>query len=193
MSDRARARWRAAPASAGSTCCSSPTLVDVRWLTGFTGSNALAVLGLRGDGRGALPDRLPLRLRRSPSRCPASGASRRPRRSCSAGGSASNFERAWAGPARRGRLRRRGADREGARRGLPSALGDRAELVAAGGLGRGAARGQGRRRGGAHPRGRAARRRGAARGPRPRPRGAHRGARSPSTSRSRCAAAARRR
>ena len=54
VSDARHGAWRAAPASAGSTCCSSRDLIDVRWLTGFTGQQrARRAAHCAGEGPGS--------------------------------------------------------------------------------------------------------------------------------------------
>ena len=140
-------------------------LVNVRWLTGFTGSNAAAVVGSRGQP--ALRDRLPLPDAVGRGGRPRVGARdrRRPAGRCGQGPAGLR----GAAP----RLRRRPHERQGPRAaGRHAARRDRAR--ARGRRDRGAARGQGRRRARGHPRRRAPGRRRADRGPRARARGPHR-------------------
>ena len=109
------------------------SMVDVRWLTGFTGSNALVVLDCAGEGPGIFLTDFRY-VSQVAEQVPASWDFAQAAQELLGAGLGDNFEKAWAGPG----TARVGFDDEAltvkALDKVSDALGDRAELVPASGL-----------------------------------------------------------
>ncbi len=83
-----RPRGRAHPARSPRCCASTrpadllvvTSPVNLRYLTGFTGTNGLALIAAARERAEALPHRLPLRQRSPPRRCPSCSSARSPGR-----------------------------------------------------------------------------------------------------------------